>query len=218
MGKRAEACLHESAISFEPSERRTPGELHTLETYKTSIAATTYTFAGVSNPWFAVRVKSNFEKTAAVALNARGLEVFLPTHLQKRQWSDRLKVTEVPLFPGYLFCRLNQDLKSLVLAAPGVIGIVSCGLRMLPVSNEEVESVRLAISGPAPVQPWPYLHAGDRVRVTQGSLAGVEGLVVEESTNCSRLVLQIHLLQRSISLQIDRDWIEPANTKVHAYA
>lgn len=169
-----------------------------------------------SLPWFAVRIKSNCERRSAASLQARGFEAFLPTYIEKRQWSDRQTLSEFPLFPGYLFCRLDQTLRSPVLSVPGVIGIVSCGLQMLPVSDEEVDAVRRAASGSHAVQQWPYLRIGHRVRVTQGALTGVEGLVVEEGKNL-RLVLQIHLLQRSISLQIDRDCIEPLKDVVRAH-
>jgi transcription antitermination factor NusG len=103
------------------------------------------------------------------------------------------------------------------MAAPGVIGIVSCGPQRLPVSEREIEAVRRAVAGSSSVQPWPYLNSGTRVRVVRGSLTGVEGLVVQDS-NDHRLVLHVHLLQRAISLKIDRDWIEPIETPTFSHA
>jgi transcription antitermination factor NusG len=161
------------------------------------------------DPWYAVRVKPNFEKTAAAALAARGLEQFLPTYTENRRWSDRVKVTEFPLFPGYLFCRMDLGCRTPVLSAPGVIGIVNCGAQLLPVSEEEIEAVRRAAQI-VPLVRWPFLETGQRVRVTCGSLAGLEGIVVDHRGEC-RLVLQISLLQRSVSLEIGRNAIEPVH-------
>jgi transcription antitermination factor NusG len=167
------------------------------------------TRAEAERQWFAVRVKPNCEKVSAAGLAARGVEYFLPTTTEKRRWSDRVKVSEFPLFPGYLFCRMDPDRRApLVLGTPGVIGIVSSGAQLLPVTEEEIEAVRRSVAASVDLKPWPFLTTGHRVRVTRGALAGVEGLVVQQS-NTWRLVLQISLLQRSVSLEIDRDAIEP---------
>src|SRR6202040_2303430 len=60
-------------------------------------------------PWFALRVRPNYEKPVAAALRGKGFQEFLPLVQSRRQWSDRVKVMDLPLFPGYLFCRLNLE-------------------------------------------------------------------------------------------------------------
>src|SRR5688572_2156036 len=104
--------------------------------------------------WYAVRVKHNFEKTSAASLAARGFEQFVPTYTEKRRWSDRIKVCECPLFPGYFFCRMDPRCRTPVLATPGVVGIVSCGAQLLSISEEEIESVRRAAQH-VPLVRWP---------------------------------------------------------------
>jgi transcription antitermination factor NusG len=143
-----------------------------------------------------------------MSLASRDLEVFLPTCRETRRWTDRVKTSEFPLFPGYLFCRLDPHRRTDVLSAPGVIGIVGSGPQLVPVSEEEIEAIRRAVSASVPLTHWPFLRAGHQVRVIRGALAGVEGFVVQENGGC-RLILQISLLQRSVSLEIDRDAIEP---------
>jgi transcription antitermination factor NusG len=155
-----------------------------------------------------VRVKPNFEKTSAAVLAGKGLEQFLPTCRQSRKWTDRTKNIEFPLFPGYLFCRFDPQRRTPVLSTPGVIGIVSSGSELLPVSEAEIDSVRRVAHEGLSAEPWPYLAAGRRVRVSYGALSGIEGFVVEAKSDC-RLVLQISLLQRSVSVQIDRSCITP---------
>ena len=159
-------------------------------------------------PWFAVQVKPNFESTSATSLTARKLETFLPMYTATRRWSDRLKTSKFPLFPGYLFCRLNPEYRTPVLEVPGVIGIVSCGRQPLPVDEHEIEALRRVSRESISAQPGPFLEAGLRVRVVKGALSGIEGLVIEDKGKCC-LVLQVSLLQRSVRVQIDRDWIEP---------
>src|SRR5258707_1075677 len=73
------------------------------------------------DPWFALRVKSNFEQTSARLLRCQGYEEFVPTYSARRQWTDRTKIVEVPLFPGYIFCRLNRWTLAPVIKTPGIV-------------------------------------------------------------------------------------------------
>jgi transcription antitermination factor NusG len=220
VGYRGEACPFDDLVVIQNAGTERAQEVDSIDAMMTDIPATqsfSMPAAGpIPLPWFAVRVKPNFEKVAAASLDARGFEQFLPTYRQKRQWSDRVKNSELPLFPGYLFCRLDAEHRTPVLAAPGVIGIVSCGPQLVPVGEKEIEAVRRIMKESLPVEPWPYLHHGCRVRVACGALTGVEGLVIREQGNC-RLILQISLLQRSVSLQIDRHSLEPILLSGAAY-
>ena len=155
-------------------------------------------------PWFAIRVKPNFERTAAAGLAGKGFEQFLATYRKARKWSDRVKDVEFPLFPGYLFCRFDLAVRTPILSTPGVLHIVSFGSELIPVSEAEIEPLRRVAHEGLPVEPWPFLKAGQRAFVSRGALKGVEGIVVEAKTG-RRLVLQVSLLQRSVSVEIDRD-------------
>ena len=179
-----------------------------LQTIRTDQSIAVGNPAESERQWFAVRVKPNCEKVSAAGLGARGIEHLLPTTKEERRWSDRVKVSKFPLFPGYLFCRVDPGYRAPVLATPGVIGIVSAGARLLPVTDQEIEAVRRAVAASASLKPWGFLTTGQRVRVTRGALAGIEGLVIQQSLKW-RLVLQISILQRSVSLEIDRDAVEP---------
>jgi transcriptional antiterminator NusG len=160
------------------------------------------------HPWFAVRVKPNFERTAAAGLAGKGFEPFLATYGKARKWSDRVKNVEFPLFPGYLFCRFAPAVRTPILSTPGVLHIVSFGSELMPVSEAEIEALRRVAHEGLPVEPWPFLNAGQRAFVSRGALKGAEGIVVEAKTGC-RLILQVSLLQRSVSVEIDRDCLIP---------
>jgi transcription antitermination factor NusG len=156
--------------------------------------------------WLAVTTRPNLEKGATAALGAKGLEAYLPVHRVRRRWSDRIKEMDVPLFAGYTFCR--PDPVQHVLPAPGVTGIVSFGDRPALIDDSEIAAVRKTLESGVPVEPWPFVREGQPVTIAYGPLAGVDGLVLKIKKQY-RLVVSITLLQRSISVEIDRDWVRP---------
>jgi transcription antitermination factor NusG len=159
-------------------------------------------------PWYAVKVRSKGESKLEVALVSKGYEVFLPTYIDVRPYSDRLKKVPTALFPGYIFCRFDASHRLPILSTPGVDAIVSIGGVPQAITEEEIEVIRRVIQSGISAVPWPYLKARDRVRIQFGSLAGVEGTLIK-TRGVNRLVLSIHLLQRSISFEIEREWIRP---------
>jgi transcription antitermination factor NusG len=159
-------------------------------------------------PWFAVRVRSNHERIAAAHLRERGYEEFSPSWKTERRWSDRTKELDQFLFPGYVFCRLNPLDRLPVLTAPGVVDLVGFGKIPAPVPDQEIETVRRMVQSGLFVMPWPFLELGHRVLIERGPLAGVEGILDEVKGKC-RLVVSVQLLQRSVSAEVDRDWIRP---------
>jgi len=163
---------------------------------------------GANSQWFAVRTASGREKAAASQLEYKGYEGFLPLYRSKRQWSDRTKELELPLFPGYLFCRFDFNDRLPILITPGVQLIVGLGKMPTPVSDAEIEALRRVVASGAAAEPHDYLTAGQRVRVREGSLAGIEGILLQVK-NSWRIVLSVELLQRSVSVELDRAAIAP---------
>jgi transcriptional antiterminator NusG len=156
--------------------------------------------------WFAATVKPNMEKVATAALQDQGLEAFLPSYRVWRRWSDRVKGLDVPLFPGYTFCRFNPLHRVPVLSSPGIVSIVGFGPNPAAIDDHEIESVRNVIASGLPVQPWAFLETGEQILIEKGPLAGVFGTVQVLKESC-RLVVSISLLQRSLSVELDRDCI-----------
>src|SRR5205085_5738668 len=120
--------------------------------------------------WFAVRVKSRCEKVVAAMAQNRGFEEFLPHYHCRNRWSDRVKSVELPLFPGYLFCRLNPEHRLPLLTIPGVLHIVGIGKTPVPVEDAEVAAIQSAVRSGLAVEPWSYLEVGQRVRLEDGPL------------------------------------------------
>jgi transcription antitermination factor NusG len=157
-------------------------------------------------PWYALRVKSRHEDVVAAHALARGYESFLPKYNLRRKWSDRMKESEQPLFPGYVFCRFDPLNRFPVLSVPGVVHVVGFGKELAAVEETEIEGIRTAVRAGLPREPWPYLQVGCKVCVERGPLRGVEGILLGFRGE-RRLVLSVTLLQRAVAVQVDEDWV-----------
>lgn len=158
--------------------------------------------------WYAVRVKHQHERVVAQALTGRGVETFLPLYRSRRQWSDRVKVLELPLFAGYVFARFELPERLRVLTVPSVHYIVGFDGKPTPVRDEEIAYLQTMMRSGAPVEPWPYLREGQRVRVERGPLQGVEGILLRFK-GAWRVVVGVELLQRAVAAELDRDTVRP---------
>jgi transcription antitermination factor NusG len=159
--------------------------------------------------WFALRVKPRHEKSASAALQARGYEEFVPLQRAVRQWSDRQKALDLPLFPGYVFCRFRPGERAPILGTPGVRSIVGFGRSPAPVDEQEIAALRRIAEAGLPAEPWKYLREGERVVIAEGPLAGVEGVLLSLK-NERRLVVSVTLLQRSVAIEIAGDSVRIA--------
>jgi transcription antitermination factor NusG len=163
---------------------------------------------GICLQWFAVRVRSNYEKIASASLRSKGFEELLPLYTGRRIWSDRIKVVESPIFPGYVFCKFDPSKRLPILTTPGVVGIVGFGEVPSPVYEHEIDSLRTLLEAGLSCEPWPFLKVGQPVTIEHGPLAGVDGTVLQIKGQY-RLIVQISLLQRSVSAEIDREAVRP---------
>jgi transcription antitermination factor NusG len=157
--------------------------------------------------WYAIRTTARWEVLASDELSRRGIETYLPLCRVKHRWSDRVKIVEQPLFSGYLFGRFPLADRIRVLEAPGVRQIVGIGGAPAPIAAAEIDNLRTLVAANPLLVPWPYLHAGQKVRIVRGPLAGVEGFVVRAEKSALRVVVSVDLLQRSVAAEIDRDCI-----------
>src|SRR5271155_985968 len=146
-------------------------------------------------PWFALQVRSSQEPRVGHKLSGQGYEWFLPRYKLRKRWSDRIKAVEAPLFPGYLFCRFNPQKRLPILKTPGIIQIVGYNRAPTPIEEAEIDAIQTLVASRLPHQPWPFLEAGDRVRIESGPLRGLEGILVEFKGN-HRLVGSVPPLQR----------------------
>jgi transcription antitermination factor NusG len=157
-------------------------------------------------PWFAILVRTGREKTANLLLENSGYECFLPVNKNTRRWSDRTKVIEAPLFPGYLFCRMNPYNRLTVLMTPGVMQIVAVGKTPIPVEEEEIAAIQRVQKTGLSAMPWPYMQIGNVAQILEGPLRGLTGIIVKIKSGM-KLVLSVSLLQRSVAVEVERNWV-----------
>jgi len=159
-------------------------------------------------PWFALQVKGNYENVVAAHLSGKGYEWFLPFYKSRKRWSDRWKEINRPLFPGYLFCRLDILNRVPILTIPGVARIVGIAKSPIAIDETEITAIQAAIRSGLPSQPWPFLQIGRRVRIEYGPLCGLEGILLNFKGE-HRLVLSVTLLQRSVAVDVEGAWVTP---------
>ena len=151
--------------------------------------------------WFALQVAPRHENKVASLLNYKGYQHFLPTYQSSRKWCDRNKTLELPLFPGYLFCRMvHGTTVGLVVTTPGVIRVVGFGGNPYPIPDHEIDAIqRIALS--SGVTPVPYLKIGHKVQIRNGPLLGITGILTQIKNRC-RLVVSVDLITSSVSVDV----------------
>jgi transcription elongation factor/antiterminator RfaH len=154
--------------------------------------------------WYAVQTRSRQERVAAAQLKNMGVSTYLPIVAETHRWSDRKKVVQVPLFPGYAFIHaaLSDETRFKVYRAQGAISLVGSGGHGTPIPDEQIEGVRALLTNDLRYQHHPFLKVGQRVRIRGGALGGVEGILLERRGETS-LVVSVDLIQRSLAIRIE---------------
>jgi transcription antitermination factor NusG len=160
------------------------------------------------DPWVALTVRPRLERPVQQRLTNAGLETFVPWHGVRRRWSDRVKVVEENLFPGYVFCRSRFADRRMVMGHPGVSSVVSFNHTPATIPDVQIDALRLAIQSGLSLGPWPFLKVGQKVRIERGVLAGLEGLL-SRNVSAWNLVVSVDALRRSFAIEIERDLVRP---------
>ena len=158
--------------------------------------------------WYAIRVRSRSEKIAALDLGLKGFEVCAAVAPQRRVWADRIRVVDMPLFPGYIFANFDPARRPEVERAARVASVVRFGGQCYPVDPVEIAAVRKIVGSGAEVQRVPFLQVGTRIEVKHGPFQGTVGVLVQIK-NQYRLVVAVTLLQRAVSVEIDEAMVAP---------
>jgi len=159
-----------------------------------------------TNNWFAIQVRPRQEKAVAVQLRYKGYEDFLPLCRLGRRMGRENARREIPLFPGYVFCRVVGDEYGLIVTTPGVIRFVG-GRQPVPADDSEIAALQQAVSAGLPMQPWPAFQTGDPVELTEGPLRGCYGVLVDWKDE-RQVVLTISLLGRAVVVQVEHGWVQ----------
>jgi len=162
-------------------------------------------------PWYVIHTRSRHEDKVEFSLLHKGLEIFLPRITVRSRRQDRRIYLEVPLFPGYLF--VHSDLESRayyeIIRLPGVVRLLGINGRPSPVPLEKIESIKTILASDRPYSPWNYLGQGKQVRILEGPLAGVIGIILKRREKKRRLVVAVELFQRSVAVELEDEAVAP---------
>jgi transcription antitermination factor NusG len=158
--------------------------------------------------WYAMHTRSRHEKRVAAELEEKGITAYLPLLTEVRRWSDRRKVIQTPLFSCYAFVRtvLVPEVHAAVVRIPGVLAVVGRQNQPIPIPDNQIESIRTLLAHNVSMGPYPFLKAGQRVRIRGGVLDGIEGMLVESGDR--RLVISIESIHHSLSISVDGHDVE----------
>jgi transcription antitermination factor NusG len=165
--------------------------------------------------WFAVYTSSRHEKRVDQQLEIREIEHYLPLYRTQRKWSDGSRVTlDLPLFPGYIFVRIQRAQRVRVLEVPGVLAIVGgTGGEPASLPASEIAALRAGLSE-RNAQPHPLLKVGQRARIRSGAFAGMEG-VVQRMKYSYRVVLTLDSIMQSFAVEVDGEDLELLDSNQH---
>ena len=162
--------------------------------------------------WFAIQTRSRHEKRVTADLREKAVEAYLPLRSAEHQWSDRRKIVDLPLFPGYVFVKIAGDAPARVpvLQTDGVLGFLGVRGIGVAIPEEEIAAIQTVLREKIPVEPHPFVQVGEKVRICGGSLDGLEGLLtgVEGKEN---LVVSIDLIERSVAIRISGFKVVPVS-------
>jgi transcription antitermination factor NusG len=162
--------------------------------------------------WFAVYTTPRHEKRVDQHLSLREIEHYLPLYRTQRKWSDGSRVTlDLPLFPGYIFVRIERKQRVRVLEVPGVVAVVGgTGGEPAALPETDIEALRCGLPL-RHVEPHPLLTVGQRARIRSGAFAGMEGIVVRKK-NSFRVVLTLDTIMQSFAVEVDGKELEPLDS------
>ncbi len=158
--------------------------------------------------WYVVYTSANHERRVAQQFELRGIEHFLPQYESVRKWKDRKVRLSLPLFPGYVFVNMVLRNRLAVLQVPGVASLVGFSGQPAAIPAEDLLRIRDFLARGFTAEPHPVLRVGERVRVTCGPLAGMEGIFVRKK-NRARLIISFETIERAIAVEIGEASVEP---------
>jgi len=180
-----------------------------LHPVTSELVSTSSGSAAVESSWFAVQTFPRYEKKVTAELQEKSVQTFLPLIPATHQWSDRQRLVEEPMFPGYMFVRIVQSLNNRVaiLRTKGVARFVGVRGVGIPIPDDQIECVQTVLARGMPFGPHPFPGVGRRVRIRGGCFDGVEGILTAVNGN-QTLVISVELIQRSIAVRVSGYQIE----------
>lgn len=157
--------------------------------------------------WYALYTRPRHEKKAAELLMDKKFEVYLPMIKKVRQWKDRKKKVDMPLFNSYLFVNFDYNLRFDVLSTHGIVKIINFSGQPAVIPDWQIDSLKRMLEFPDSVRLEKYIRPGEIVEITAGPMRGLKGMVSLKKDS-KRLVLSIDGVYQSVSVEIEEQNVE----------
>ena len=160
--------------------------------------------------WYAVYTKSRNEKKVAQLLEQKNIEVYLPLLKTLKQWSDRRKFVDEPLFRGYVFVRVNNQNYIEVLNTAGVVCYVTIAREKIPIPDCQIEAVKTFLGELSISKSLNYFEVGNQIEVAYGPMRGLRGRLISAKDH-RKLIVQIDAIRQNITLTLPAHLIKKVN-------
>ncbi len=160
-----------------------------------------------NSKWIVVYTRPRTERIVASCISELGLESYLPLHKVIRQWSDRKKKIEVPLFPNYVFVKVDSVKRACLYSIKQMVRFVSIEKKPVVVQEKEILTIKKILSENFQVSLENYFQEGMKVRITRGPLAGMNGVIVKKN-GANRLIVRIDALMKAYSVNVPTSFTE----------
>jgi len=158
--------------------------------------------------WYAVYTRPRFEKQVLKGLLDQGIEGYLPLIKTMRQWSDRKKLVEVPLFNSYVFVHIDRSFYDQVLQTHGVVKYITFEGKAATIPSEQIDNLKIIVDSNEMVETkWEARRKGDNVMVTAGSLKGLKGELITEG-NRKKVLVRIEGIDQNLTIEVHTSLIE----------
>jgi transcription antitermination factor NusG len=152
--------------------------------------------------WFAIYTRPRHEKKVHDQIAEKGIETYLPLRKIRKQWSDRKKWTEEPLFRSYVFFHADAEERYRAVQSYGAVRVVSFQGKPAIVRDEEIERIKRILAEFPDAESGPKLGPGDRVEIMSGPLAGMQG-ILQDVQGEKRLLVAIESIRQGIRFNVD---------------
>ncbi len=163
-------------------------------------------------PWYALYTRPRHEKKVYEALIEKGIEAFLPLIKTLRQWKDRRKWVEMPLFNSYVFVNMEYRDRFTALQTKGVVRLVAFGGVPATIPDWQIQQLKRLIEHPETLRTETYLKEGDYVEVIDGPFRGIRGYL-REIRGETRVAILIDGIYQSASFVVDRSMVKKIKTE-----
>lgn len=161
----------------------------------------------IEKHWFAIYTKPRHEYKAEEEIRNRSIEVYLPTIIVEKRWSDRKKKVEEPLFKSYLFVKVDECERINCLKIPSVIKTVCFNGKPSIIPDWQIESLRKILVEKPDLFVTNRIEVGQKVKIIEGPFRDVIGVVTEHKEGEKHLAVSIDLLKRSVLVRLPNDSI-----------